>query len=142
MRIPALVACVAAAVALPAAAQDPLAFGRLFTTSAERAQLDQQRYSGAPVPNGAAAAPPAAATATAPAAAPPPAPPPAPVRLSGVVRRSNGSATVWLDGEARDTRLGRYRAGAPVPVDVAGRRLLMKPGQSYSPDDGTISDLR
>jgi hypothetical protein len=47
-----------------------------------------------------------------------------------------------VDDEARDTRLGRYSPGAPVPVDVAGRRLMMKPGQSYSPDDGTISDLR
>lgn len=82
-----LTLCLAAMIALvsaSAAAQAPL--GRLFFTPDERAALD----AGGPLH----AEPPAAETEL------------TPRRLDGIVRRSDGRATVWINGEAERRRLG------------------------------------
>ncbi|WUR15767.1 hypothetical protein E7V67_011885 [[Empedobacter] haloabium] len=141
----------AASMAAPAAAQMSFTtMGRLFTTPADRILLDQQRASAAP-PGTATAAGPAGTTATpAPAgampgmAAPvttPPAPAPAPVRFGGVLRRSDGQATIWVDDAVQEAVVhGRPAAG--VPVDVGGRRVLLKPGQSWDPASGAIVDVQ
>ncbi len=126
--------------------------GRLFTTPGERMALDQQRSTMAAQPAGSPAAPgqPGAAAGAAvgmpgqageAVAAPAPPPPAAPVRLNGVVRRQNGQATIWVDNEARDTTV-RGSTAAGVPVDVGGRRVLLKPGQSYDPNSGTVLDAQ
>ncbi|AVR96675.1 hypothetical protein [Pseudoduganella armeniaca] len=145
---------VAAGLAAPARAQMSLTtMGRLFTTPADRMQLDQQRSAalaqGAPATTAPASAtamastsvPPgmAADSAAAGAAAAPP--PPAPVRFGGVLRRSDGQATIWVDDTPRDTVV-RGRPGAGVPVDVGGRRVILKPGQSWDPASATIQDVR
>ncbi|TWI69460.1 hypothetical protein IP91_00528 [Pseudoduganella lurida] len=113
--------------------------GRLFTTPSERMMLERQRSD-----NRAAAAAPAtpAGPALPPVPEAAPAPPPAPQRVGGFVRRSDGRATVWVDDEARETTLPRVAPGAPLPVDLGGRNVIIKPGQSYDPSNGTIQDPR
>ncbi|GGZ06526.1 hypothetical protein ACFFTM_18815 [Pseudoduganella plicata] len=150
------IACFCAGPALlqPAAAQTTFTtLGRLFTTPGERMALDQQRSTMAAQPAGTAAMPgqpgPAAGASVGgmpgqpgeatPAPAPPP--PAAPVRLNGVVRRHDGRATIWVDNEARDTMV-RGSTAVRVPVDVGGRRVLLKPGQSYDPNSGTVLDAQ
>jgi len=137
--LPALVFGALAGTAMaPAAAQytEP-ALGRLFTAPDERLRIDRDRASAPAVatPVEPAPAPPPVATA-------PPPPPPAPIRFTGVVRRSDGRATVWIDNEARETVLRRYRPGSAIPVDTPGGRVLAKPGQSIDPGDGTVQDAR
>jgi len=141
----AIFAAAALAAALPAWAQTTfITMGRLFTTPVERTQLDQQRNSsgGAALLEGAAAQ----MTAT---AAPPPAmpavpveaePPPAPevMQLNGVLRRSNGKTIVWVNNEPRET--SPSARGQAVPLDLAGRKVILKPGQSYDPATGTIQE--
>ena len=76
-RIAAILAC---AMALTAAAEDPL--GTLFLTPQERARLDRLRRGEPVVEPGAA-----------PAASSDP-------QLTGYVQRSDGRTTVWVDGRA------------------------------------------
>lgn len=151
MRRVLAIAGVGVALLQPAAAQTTFTtLGRLFTTPAERMALDQQRATMAPQGSGGAGTPGSAAGtapiagtqgAQAPAEPTPPAPPATPVRLDGVVRRSNGQATIWVDNASRETTV-RGRPGAGVPVDVGGRRVLLKPGQSYDPNSGTVLDAQ
>lgn len=152
MRRMLAIAGVGVALLQPAAAQTTFTtLGRLFTTPAERMALDQQRAVTAvqtadgATPGASAGAAPmtgmpgeGAGAAVAPPAAPPPA---APVRLDGVVRRSNGQATIWVDNEAREATV-RGKPGAGVAVDVGGRRVLLKPGQSYDPNSGMVQDAQ
>lgn len=131
-----LLALLLAAACLAGAAAQPVNTlpGRLFTTPAERQQLDALRQQGrtgvAPAPV-AAPEPPAA-----------PLPPPAPVELDGVLRRSNGQATIWIDGEPRELALPAGAPGGPVAVDIDGRRITIKPGQRYDATNGTVQDIR
>jgi len=74
------------------------------------------------------------------------------ITVDGYVRRSDGEATVWVNGEnnydgdlARSyidpaaTRLRGTRVTV-VPVDTAAA-VLLKPGQSYDPNAATATDL-
>lgn len=119
-------------LALPASAQVPN-IGRLFTSAAERQQLDSARQSGGTIGNGTAAGPSRPATAPAPAAAPPP--PPPPVVVGGIVRRSSGATTVWVNGEARASGAQGYVVRTPD-----GRTITVKPGQEYDPMSGSVRD--
>ncbi|MGK5076337.1 hypothetical protein [Janthinobacterium sp. ZB1P44] len=131
-----LVLCVLlAGAALTAQAQSPQ-LGRLFLSPEQRAQLDAQRY-GPPAPDPALAAPPA----------PPPPPPPAPpVELNGVVQRSSGRSTVWLNQETQNephNRLARDKSGTPGALTLRlsnGQVVLLKAGQRYDPASGRVSE--
>lgn len=148
-RLAALV--VLAACTVPAAAQTTFTtMGRLFTTPADRMRLDQQRNSAdlrgptSAGDNGGAQVSPTGMPPPAETVSPPPAPPPAPrpVQLGGVVRRSDGSATIWVDQVPHQTRMPAVPAGKGVTIDIEGRRVQLKPGQSYDPANGTIIDAR
>jgi hypothetical protein len=118
--------------------------GRLFFTPAERAQLDEMRRRPAPAPQ----APVAAAKPE------PPAPPPPPkyVTLNGVVRRSDGVNTVWLnDKPVRDRRSdeglvistpGQARSPGQVTVQVpqTGRSVELKVGQQVEINSGEVQE--
>ncbi|MEO7496797.1 MAG: hypothetical protein ABIT83_03550 [Massilia sp.] len=107
--------------------------GRLFSTPAERERIDRQRGS-APPP---AAAPAPLVTAEPPAARP--APPPIPVTVDGIVRRSGGKTTVWLNQVPTEIAAGAPGAYAvPLP---AGGSVLVKPGQSVDPASAARKDL-
>lgn len=119
-----------------AAAGDGL--GRLFTTPAQRAEIDRLR---------AEAAAPALATAPSPPPAEaPPAPPAKPLRVDGLVLRPGGKATAWVNGRALTPD------GAEVAVDRQRRRVRVRPapqapavelapGQRYDPASGQVSDV-
>ncbi|PHV29038.1 hypothetical protein CSQ93_07755 [Janthinobacterium sp. BJB426] len=106
--------------------------GRLFLSPQQRAQLDAQRY-GPPPPDPVMAAP------------PPPPPPAPPVELNGVVQRSSGRSTVWLNQEAQNephNRLARDKPGTLTLRLSNGQVLLLKPGQRYDPASGTVTEAQ
>jgi len=93
--------------------------GRLFSSPEQRAQLDAQRYG---VPSTDKTAP-----------SPPPEPPP-PVELNGVVQRSSGHSTIWLNQTPHNDTKGTLRLSN-------GQPLRLKPGQRYDPASNTIREV-
>ncbi len=143
-----------ATTAAPACAQQPT-LGRLFASPAERSLLDQQRAAGpaaAPAMPGTAAPtapgmmdganPQAMANAAAPSmTAAPLAPASSSVQLSGVLRGSSGRTTVWLN---QVPQTGGATAGPGQAVSLrlsSGRQLILKPGQRYDPDHGSVQEV-
>lgn len=118
---------VALAAGLPIAATaagEPL--GRLFFTPQERARLERQRWTGSPID--------AAAR-------------PSSIRVGGVVARSGGRNTVWLNGTAIDAaghdRPVELRPNAPAMVVVRvepGRTARLKVGESIDLPGGDRHD--
>lgn len=137
--LPPLVLCaLLAGTALTAQAQvqaQSPQLGRLFLSPEQRAQLDAQRYG-----------PPPSDPVLAPAPAPPP--PAPPVELNGVVQRSSGRSTVWLNQEAQNephNRLARDKAGVSGTLTLRlsnGQAVLLKPGQRYDPASGTVTEAQ
>ena len=127
--------------------------GRLFTTPSERAQLDSLRNGATsnmpgaspgavaiPAP-GAASLPMAGAPGVVAAAPGTEAAPPAPseqVQLSGIIRRSGGQTTVFVNGEPREAQT--TERGKAAHVQIEGRTIVLKPGQSYDPATGAIHE--
>lgn len=123
--------------ALPAAAQTTQ--GRLFFSPAERARLDAARKESL-----------ANANRPAPVKAPeqPKAAPPTVVTLNGVVKRSDGETTVWVNGKAVSERfadadihagtIARDAVGVDLPG--SGRRVRLKVGQSVEATSGVVED--
>ncbi|RSZ60085.1 hypothetical protein HF313_15330 [Massilia atriviolacea] len=120
---------IAACLLLGAATAAHAQIGRLFTTPAEREQLDIARGLVAPPAPPAAAAPPE----------------PQPVTVDGFVRRSSGKATVWINKEAQDGARKRFSGPAQAPrVTVtlpSGRTVSVKPGQTVDANAGTVTDV-
>ena len=144
MRIRPPLALALLMAATPCGAQDAASarLGRLFTTPAERAALNDKRALGPAAPMAARMAPaePPGAPPPPDAAAPAEAAGPGAVRLDGVLRVSSGRTTIWINQTA---------AAAPAPLGrdksvtlrlSSGRKLIMKPGQSYSATDGTVQE--
>jgi hypothetical protein len=140
------------ALALAVAATGEAAeLGRLFLTPLERATLERLR---------AAPAPPVAATAEPEAATEPPLPENLvldpletlpPVTVNGFVARSDGAATVWINGadalradlsaigvDARRLRIESRRVRVPLPA--AGGEVALKAGQTFDPASRRVSD--
>jgi hypothetical protein len=143
MRRTLLLAVLIAVAAQPQAAQTPAPpqqIGRLFFTPAERAQLDLARIQKK------------AASAT--AAAEPPAPEPAPqvVTYGGIVRRSDGKSTLWINNRAVDEKealaglslKGRVRPDGAVSLQVPekGGTIDLKVGQSVELQSGRVAEAR
>jgi hypothetical protein len=133
MRPTLILSALLAGAALTAQAQPPQ-LGRLFLSPEQRAQLDAQRY-GPPPANPALTPPP-----------PPPPPPPAPpVELNGVVQRSSGRSTVWLNQAAQNephNQLAREQPGSLTLRLSTGQVVLLKPGQRYDPASGTVTEAQ
>lgn len=135
---PAAPAPPAPSAAPPAAARGGL--GRLFFTPIERAALDDARKRPA-------AAPPVLA-----AEKPPAPPPPDFVTLNGVVRRSDGSTTVWLNNKTVEgnrteqglivSTTGRGSAADNVTVRIpqAGRTVNIRVGQQLEVNSGKVEE--
>lgn len=134
-----------AALAGSAAAQD---IGRLFTTLSERSALNQRRLE-------AQFARPEAESAPEPVQSEDPAPVQGPtiarLRIDGVVRRSRGPGTVWLNGAQVErgvvSREGvrvdtspRVRDGVRVRLPSGLRSIRLKPGQAIDVATGTLVD--
>lgn len=118
-------------VAAPADGADEL--GRLFTSRTERAAIDRSRES---LRHGVAVSANAGETA-----APDPAGPYGSMRVDGVVRRSDGSDELWLNG-ARAQAAGGVDAKNRIPVPVPGsnRTVWMKPGQVLDASTGIVRE--
>lgn len=121
----------------PAALAQPL--GRLFFTPEERATIDDLRRR-----------PPAVAAAVPAQKALPPAP--EYVTLNGVVRRSDGSTSVWLNNrmlegkrtseglEVSDSKRSPGAANVTVKVPQAGRSVDLRVGQQLDVTSGKIQE--
>ncbi len=128
----------AASALLPAhaAAQDKL--GRLFFTPAERASLDNQRKVAGDEANRPIRKDPEL----------PKAPPPRMLTLNGVVRRSDGETTIWVNNQPVHERfrdvdvlpgsITRETVGVQLPG--SGRRVKLKVGQSVDSSTGEIEE--
>jgi hypothetical protein len=134
-----LVACsalAAAAVSVPASAQERL--GRLFFTPAQRASLDVARSQRA---RAAVATEKSEQEAT---------PVPQTITYSGVLRRSDGKTTVWINNQPVHDResagaaaiVGRVRPDGSVTLQVpqSGRSVNLKPGQSVELLSGAVEE--
>ena len=139
------IAFVAIALAAAAAARAEVpAMGRLFMTPGERASLDSLRAGGgrAPGRQPAMAQPQGAPEESAPVFEPPP--PPAPVVVTGIVKRSGGRSTVWINNVpqedaaiAADTRTGAQSVTVPLP---GGQQATVKAGQQLDVTTGEVRD--
>jgi len=118
--------------------------GRLFSTPAERALLDNKRGAAplAPVnantPAGEGTAPGGPAFDTPAGAAPPPGPPP--VELNGLLRSSSGRTTTWLNAEPSAAGTAAVGGKAVTLRLSSGRKLLIKPGQTYDAISGAVQE--
>jgi len=134
-----LVACgalAAAAMSVPASAQERL--GRLFFTPAQRTSLDVARSQRA---RAAVATEKSEQEAT---------PVPQTITYSGVLRRSDGKTTVWINNQPVYDResagaaaiVGRVRPDGSVTLQVpqSGRSVSLKPGQSIELLSGAIEE--
>ena len=96
--------------------------GPLFTTAKERQQLDNRRAGSTPTEVGEQRRTPSTIT------------------VNGIVKRSDGQSTVWINGRSdadRRTRNGvkvskRHSRDDSVAVYVDGRLVRIKPGESWS----------
>ena len=118
---------------------DPQPLGRLFFTPAERTKLDARRQEAILNAN---------RPAPTPVAESPKLPQSQILTLNGVVRRSDGESTVWINGKALDRRSdpsgaapaasGGEAAGVSLPG--SGRRVRLKVGQSVESLSGVIEE--
>ena len=114
--------------------------GRLFLTATERARLEELR---APAPaaasNGAESLEASSGQA------------PTPITVNGMVRRSDGTTTVWINGissfdgdtEALPGYVDRARLSKGrviVKEASAAQSVVVKPGQTYDPALGVVSE--
>jgi hypothetical protein len=60
------------------------------------------------------------------------------VRLTGLIRRSNGRTTAFVNDEPQDARV--VNQGKAARVNVDGRSVVLKPGQSFDPATGAINE--
>jgi len=129
-------ALAAAAISVPAPAQERL--GRLFFTPAQRASLDVARSQRART---ALATEKTEQEAT---------PVPQTITYSGVLRRSDGKTTVWINNQPVHEResagaatiVGRVRPDGSVTLQVpqSGRSVSLKPGQSVELLSGAVEE--
>lgn len=123
--------------------------GRLFTTPQERAALDKLRHEGrrAETPEEPTAAPKTIERAPEPETEIPA------ITLNGIVKRSDGANTVWVNGtnslegefDSQGFKVDTYRIrGDRVTVTVSGRparSIQMRPGQTFDPAVGRMVDV-
>lgn len=127
-----------AVLALRAGAEPPH-MGRLFMSPSERAGLDRLRDAGGRIePPPAPPPPPAAGTEPL-----PPAPPP-PMVVTGIVQRSDGKSTVWINNTPQDDQQVGAANGAPAVTVMlpSGQRATLKAGQAVDVATGVVGDVR
>lgn len=113
---------IAALLAVPAVHGQEL--GRLFFTPEQRQALDARRR--ARVPDKPAPAPLAVSPTT---------------RLDGYVRRSDGRATVWVNGASQDESRPLPDGRVAVSVGDGGARVRLKPGEVLDRSSGEVTDV-
>ena len=128
-----------------ALAAEPL--GRLFTSPAERSNLDYLRQTKKKLVLPVVSEAPTDALEAAPIALP------EAVNLQGYVKRNDGKdGTVWVNNQAlqenssnKDVRVGRLSENSnrvPIKLSANGRNLNLKAGQVYDPQTGRVREAR
>ncbi|MGQ0443388.1 MAG: hypothetical protein ACT4OH_08130 [Methylophilaceae bacterium] len=128
----------------PAFAAEPI--GRLFTTPAERSNLDYLRQSKKNISI-------KTDMAIELAAEPEPIELPDAINMQGYVKRNDGKqGTVWINNKAlqentgnKDVVVGKLpRDGNRVPIRLPanGKRLTLKAGQVYDPENNQVREAR
>jgi hypothetical protein len=137
-----------ASMPLEAAAEDD--FGRLFSSQAERKQLDILRQNQKLI-----VVSPQKSTQLEPVAVELP----EPVTMQGYVKRSDGSTTLWINNQAvqenstqSDVEIGRLHKqknsakngsdSLNVRIPATGKNVRLKPGQVYEPETNRIVESR
>ena len=137
-----------ASMPLQAAAEDD--FGRLFSSQAERKQLDILRQNQKLI-----VVSPQKSTQLEPVAVELP----EPVTMQGYVKRSDGSTTLWINNKAvqenttqSDVEIGRLNKqknstknatdSLNVRIPATGKNVRLKPGQVYEPETNRIVESR
>jgi len=121
--------------------------GRLFFTPSERAAFERARGANEPDPVQTTVAPEATIQIIDAA----PQEPKQAITIDGYVRRSDGNATLWVNGENNydgdlsagwiEPRSARLRNGEVYLKPMDGDPTIsLKPGQSYNPNSTTIRD--
>jgi len=111
-------------------------FGTLFTTAEQRAKLDRGSSDTAPATTGTSGG-------TAQAAAPP-----QPLKLNGTLIGRSGKKEVWINGQPeihngkhKHPRVNLVKNGSVhFKPSATGTSRLMKSGQVYNPQTGTVSE--
>lgn len=109
---------------LCAAEASPAELGRLFYTPAQRAQLE-------------AARPHSVTQGTRPSQAPSPDNAPAPLRFDGVMTRSDGTSTRWVDGKAQ---LGTSGIAGLKPGQIRIDGKVVEPYQVLRPNQAEAGE--
>ena len=131
-----------------ALAAEPI--GRLFTSPAERSNLDYLRQTKKKLIVAVTMDAPAESVES-PAAAPVLLP--EAVNLQGYVKRNDGKqGTVWVNDQAlqensgnKDVQVGKLSEGSnrvPIKLSANGRRLNLKAGQVYDPENNRVREAR
>lgn len=121
--------------------------GRLFTSPAERSNLDYLRQTKKKLMA------PAVVNAPADAVEAPPVALPDMVSLQGYVKRNDGKqGTIWVNNQAmqensgnKDVRVGKLSENSnrvPIKLSANGRRLSLKAGQVYDPESNRVREAR
>lgn len=101
----------------------------LFTSPQEREKIDNNRESGVSVDGEVTG--------------------PSSVQVNGIVKRTNGKSVVWVNGKSTlDNAMidgvkvysNASNANNKIPVMIDGRKVYMKPGESWSEESG-VSDV-
>ena len=130
---------------LTALAAQPL--GRLFTTPAERSNLDYLRQTKKPLPAAVNAPTEGAMAETAPVVLPDA------INMQGYVKRNDGKqGTVWINNNAmqegsgnKDVQVGRLPTNGnrvPIKLPANGKHLTLKAGQVYDPENNQVREAR
>ena len=128
-----------------ALAAEPM--GRLFTSPAERSNLDYLRLTKKNEPLKAESPVLEAETAPAPIVLPDA------VNLQGYVKRNDGKqSTVWVNNQAmtensrnKEVTVGKLSDGSnrvPIKLSANGKRLNLKAGQVYDPESNLVQEAR
>jgi hypothetical protein len=121
------------------ASDAPADLGRLFFTPAQRAAMDEARRRPQAAPG-------------AQAQEPPQPPPSGSVTLNGIVRRSDGATTIWLNNKqvrgrksddgvlVRPSRVGAAPGSVTVQLPQTGRVVDIRVGQQLEIDSGEVKE--
>ena len=145
VRILSLVFCSQLVSAQLALAAEPI--GRLFTSPAERSNLEHLRQTKKKLVAPVVAETPSDAVEAAPIVLP------EAVNLQGYVKRNDGKdGTVWVNNQAlqensrnKEVAVGKLSENSNrVPIKLAGngKRLNLKAGQVYDPETGRVREAR
>lgn len=146
MRLFALCLIIASQCALTQTAQAAQPIGRLFSSPAERSTLNYLRQTkkalvAAPVQEFTQQAEPAPVVL------------PDAINMQGYVKRSDGKqGTVWINNKAmqensgnKDVQVGNLPENGnrvPLKLPANGRRLTLKAGQVYDPENNRVTESR